>query len=173
MTTLYFAIGLLLLGILFLVLSLRIRKSTGLPPGRIVYSDTRMPGQPLEKPLYDGTLKLTGKPDYLVEENGALIPVEVKSSQTPAAPYDPHIFQLAAYCLLVEAVYKRRPPYGLIRYPGRTFKVDFTAHLRDRAENLVLQMQADQSRRDIERSHQDPNRCRGCGFRERCDQHLD
>ena len=64
----------------------------------MVYTDTGAWGK-VEKPLYYHALGLTGKPDYLVERDGILIPVEVKSGRTPEAPYDSHIFQLAAYCL--------------------------------------------------------------------------
>ena len=38
----------------------------------------------LERPLYDQALDLTGKPDYLVQQNGQIIPVEVKSGRRPA-----------------------------------------------------------------------------------------
>lgn len=46
---------------------------------------------------------LTGKPDYLVQAAGGLIPVELKSRGCP--PFGPHVTdaaQLTAYCVLVE-----------------------------------------------------------------------
>ena len=70
----------------------------------MISSDTSEWGK-VEKPLYDPLSGLTGKPDYLVEENGFYIPVEVKSSRAPGLPYDSHIYQVAAYCLLVERTY--------------------------------------------------------------------
>jgi CRISPR-associated exonuclease Cas4 len=94
----------------------------------VVYTDTRAWGT-LEKPLYDQALGLTGKPDYIIEQEGQMIPVEVKTGRTPEAPYDSHIFQVAAYCLLVEKTYGKRPAYGLIHYSHRDFAVDYTTEL--------------------------------------------
>ena len=103
MWILYVGLGLLLTALLLFWVSTVRRKRAGLPGGRVIYTDTRDWG-PVEKPLYDPLLGLTGKPDYIVEQNGRFIPVEVKTGRTPDAPYDSHIFQLAAYCHLVEKV---------------------------------------------------------------------
>ncbi len=89
------------------------RESLGIPGGRIIYADTQSWG-PVEKPLYDPASGLTGKPDYLVDQGDQIIPVEVKSSRAKDGPYDLHIYQLAAYCLLVEREFGKRPPYGII-----------------------------------------------------------
>jgi len=114
---LYLALAFTLLALGLFWLSARQRRSAGLPGGRVIYNDTRGWGA-LEKPLIDEALGLTGKPDYLVREHGRIIPVEVKTGRTPESPYDGHIFQVAAYCLLVEKTYGKRPPYGIIRDPG-------------------------------------------------------
>ena len=100
---------LFLLALIFFWQSNRQQKTAGIPGGRIIYTDTHGWGK-VEKPLYYAALALTGKPDYLIEKNGQLIPVEVKSGRAPEAPYDSHIFQLASYCLLVEKTYGKRPP---------------------------------------------------------------
>jgi len=70
-------------------LSARKQKTAGLPGGRVIYADTSG-WQPVEKPLYDPILGLTGKPDYLVKKGKQIIPVEVKSSRVMASPYDSH-----------------------------------------------------------------------------------
>src|ERR671925_154705 len=98
---LYIALLLLFLAIFFFWQSNRQRQAAGLPGGRVIYTDTRGWGK-LEKPLFYQALGLTGKPDYLIQQNGQIIPVEVKSSRAPEAPYDSHIYQLASYCLLAE-----------------------------------------------------------------------
>jgi len=98
--------------------------------------------------------------------------VEVKSGRTPEAPYDSHIFQVAAYCLLVEKTYGVRPPYGLIHYPHRNFAVDYTRQLESALLEHLAEMRRDEMRSDVLRSHEDPARCRGCGFRKVCDQRL-
>ena len=110
---LFAGIALLILALILLWQSTRRQAQAGLPGGRMIYADTRAWGR-VEKPLFAASLGLTGKPDYLVQSEGAIIPIEVKSGRPPAAPYDSHIFQLAAYCLLVEQTYGKRPPYGIL-----------------------------------------------------------
>ena len=171
MTSLYLALAFLLLAIALFWLSSRQRRGAGLPGGRIIYTDTRAWGV-VEKPLYDYLLELTGKPDYLVEQNGQVIPVEVKSGRTPDAPYDSHIFQAAAYCLLVEKTFGKRPPYGIIHYPGRDFAVDYTPQLEATLLDVLADMRRDEYRANVKRSHEEAPRCARCGFRGVCDQRL-
>jgi CRISPR-associated exonuclease Cas4 len=171
MTSLYIALAILLLAFVLLFNSGRQRHRLGLPGGRVIYADTRAWG-PVEKPLYDPHLELTGKPDYLVEQNGKFIPVEVKIGRTPSAPYDSHIFQVAVYCLLVHKTYGKRPPYGILHYPERDFAVDYTPALESALLDLLVSLRRDEHRPDVKRSHDDPQRCRACGYRHTCDQKL-
>lgn len=168
---LYIVLALFLLALFFFWQSNRQRKAAGLPGGRIIYTDTRAWGK-LEKPLFYTALELTGKPDYLVQQNGQIIPVEVKSGRAPAAPYDSHIYQLAAYCLLVEKTYKKRPPYGIIHYNDRDFAVDYTPELESSLLDLLADMKRDEHKKDVPRSHEQAARCAKCGFRKVCDQSL-
>ena len=160
----------LLLSLILFWVSRQQRRHTGLPGGRVIYADTRAWGKPVEKPLYDAYLGLTGKPDYLVQDGNQLIPVEVKSTHVSDAPYDSHILQLAAYCMLVERCLGKRPQYGILHYPRRTFAIDFTSEVESTVMRLLLEMQA--NRKDIPRSHESPPRCTRCGFRSVCDQAL-
>jgi CRISPR-associated exonuclease Cas4 len=168
---LYLALALFLLALLFFWRSNRQRQDAGLPGGRVIYTDTRGWGK-LEKPLFYSALELTGKPDYLIEKNGQIIPVEVKSGRAPDAPYDSHIYQLAAYCLLVEKTYRKRPPYGIIHYENRDFAVDYTHDLEESLLELLADMKRDEHRHDVPRSHEQAARCTKCGFRKVCDQSL-
>jgi CRISPR-associated exonuclease Cas4 len=168
---LYLALLFLIIAIALLWQSNRQRSQAGLPGGRVIYTDTRTWGE-VEKPLYDHALGLTGNPDYLVERDGQIIPVEVKSGRTPEAPYDSHIFQVAAYCLLVEKTYGKRPPYGIIHYPRRDFAVDYTTQLESALLEQLAEIRRDEVRRDVPRSHEEAARCRTCGFRKVCDQRL-
>lgn len=171
MTALYAGLFLLLLALLLIFISGRQRRLAGLPGGRVIYTDTRAWGK-VEKPLYDPELSLTGKPDYLVEKDGLIIPVEVKTGRTPAAPYDSHIFQVAAYCLLVEKTYGKRPTHGIIHYPGRDFAIDYTPELESALLDLLAGIRVDEHRSQVHRSHEDKFRCQRCGFRAACDQGL-
>ncbi len=168
---LYLSVLLLIIAIVLLWQSSRQRSQAGLPGGRIIYTDTGGWGE-LEKPLYDHALGLTGKPDYLVEREGIIIPVEVKSGRTPEAPYDSHIFQVAAYCHLVQTTYGKRPPYGIIHYPKRDFAVDYTGELEAALFDQLADIKRDEQRSDVSRSHEEAARCRGCGFKKVCDQSL-
>ncbi|MGE5377546.1 MAG: CRISPR-associated protein Cas4 [Bacteroidota bacterium] len=167
----YIALALILFAVLFFWISGRQRKAAGLPGGRVIYTDTRGWGK-LEQPLFHAGLGLTGKPDYLVQQNGQIIPVEVKSGRAPDAPYDSHIFQLASYCLLVEKTYGRRPAYGIIHYNNRDFAVDYTEELESKLLDLLVEMKRDDHRGDVPRSHEQAARCARCGFRRVCDQSL-
>ena len=168
---LYIALLLIFIAIIFFWQSNRQRQSAGLPGGRVIYTDTRGWGK-LEKPLFYAALELTGKPDYLVQQDGQIIPVEVKSGRAPEAPYDSHIYQLASYCLLVEKTYGKRPPYGIIHYETRDFAVDYTQELEQSLLELLTEMKRDQHKNDIPRSHEQAVRCKRCGFRKVCDQKL-
>jgi CRISPR-associated exonuclease Cas4 len=168
---LYLALSFIIIAIALLWQSTRQRREAGLPSGRLVYTDTRAWGR-IEKPLFAGDLGLTGKPDYLVDQGGVIIPVEVKSGRTPAAPYGSHIYQVAAYCLLVEKTYGRRPPYGIIHYAGRDFAVDYTPQLESVLLDRLAEIKRDETRSNVPRSHEEAARCRACGFRNTCDQRL-
>ncbi len=168
---LYLALALLLVALFLIWQSGRTRRASGLPGGRVIYTDTRAWGKP-ERPLYAPGLALTGKPDYLVEQNGKIIPVEVKSGHAPQHPYDSHIYQLASYCLLVEKTYGKRPPYGIIHYPDRDFAVDYTVELENALLDILAEMRRDERAESVERSHDSRARCQGCGFRANCDEAL-
>lgn len=165
------AVILLLAALLLFWQSAGRRRAAGLPPGRVVYTDTRAWGK-VEKPLYDPVLGLTGKPDYLVEHNGRIIPVEVKSGHAPAQPHASHVYQLAAYCALVEHAHGVRPPYGLIHYRNRTFAVDYTPALQQSLLALLEQIRRQERLGEAARSHEEPARCARCGYRTHCDQRL-
>jgi len=167
----YLAAIVLLIGLVLLWQAARRQKDSGLPEGRVIYADTGAWGR-VEKPLYDPVTALTGKPDYLVEHNGFSIPVEVKSAFSPPAPREGHVFQLAAYCLLVEHVTGKRPPYGILHYRNRTYAIDYTPALEADLRDLLGEMRIDERRGECDRSHDEPARCARCGFRSTCDQRL-
>jgi CRISPR-associated exonuclease Cas4 len=171
MIALYAGLLLLLFAFVLFFISGRQRRASGLPSGRVIYTDTRA-WDKVEKPLFDRDLGLTGKPDYLVEQKGKIIPIEVKTGRTPEAPYDSHIFQVAVYCLLIQKTYAKRPPYGIIHYPGHDFAVDYTSELERTLLDLVANMRIDGRRAEVHRSHEDEHRCHHCGFRAVCDQRL-
>ena len=165
-------------------------KRAGLPAGALLYSDTGRPvgrvagtevgrdGRKQERPLVSETLELVGRPDYLIEAEGGVVPVEVKSTSCPAGgrPYDSHLAQLAAYCLLVEDVLGATVPYGLVKYRDQEVRVEYTDEMRERALALIEEMKADMNASteglEVHRSHDDPRRCGGCSLRDVCTESL-
>jgi CRISPR-associated exonuclease Cas4 len=94
----------------------------------------------------------------------------VKSGWAPDAPREGHLYQLAAYCLLVQRTTGQRPPYGLIAYRNRTFAVDYTPELEHRLLELMEALR--QQEREAHRSHEEPARCARCGYRSACNERL-
>ena len=161
-------------------------RRTGLPAGALLYSDTGRPvgrlapaevgaeGLKQERPLVSPRLGLVGRPDYLIESEGGVVPVEIKSTACPAGgrPYDSHVAQLAAYCLLVEDVLGASVPFGVIRYRDREVRVEYTDELRGHALALIEEMRAARDAEEVHRSHEDPRRCAGCSMRDVCTESL-
>lgn len=165
-------IALLVFAVVLWIVASRLRAASGLPGGEVVYSDTGAWGR-VEQPLFSTELQLTGKPDYLVRDAGAVVPVEVKSGRAPeGGAYAAHIYQLAAYCALVAEAYDQRPRYGLIKYADRLLKIPYTRELENELLELLAEMRVDAEADDVERSHEAAARCRACGFRDVCEMRL-
>lgn len=148
------------------------RQQAGLPAGAVIYSDSGT-WFPQSDPLFDAELQLVGKPDYLIEQqDGLIIPVEVKSKPAPSAPHEGHVLQLAAYCLLVESNFGVRPSHGIIQYKDKAFAVDYTPELEDELLELLDEMRVTLYAADAGRNHEDWRRCAGCGLRHACYERL-
>ncbi len=159
------------LAMVLLILAARQRQKAGLPPGKIIYVDASQWSK-VEKPLFDGDLRLAGKPDYIVKKGRQVIPVEVKSRIAPQSPYDSHVHQLIAYCMLVDSSYHSRPKHGILHYTDKSFAIAYTARLEKETREMVQGMQEAADLPVIPRSHQDAHRCRQCGYRSICDDSL-
>lgn len=159
------------LGLTLLWLAQRSRTRSGLPSGEVAYADAGG-WHRSERPLYSSELGLTGKPDYVVHQGGVLVPVEVKSRPAPGSPYASHVLQLAAYCLLVERTYGRRPSHGIIKYADRSFTVDYVGELEQELLRTLTSMRQDLHTGSASRRHTDSHRCAACGHRNHCEQRL-
>jgi CRISPR-associated exonuclease Cas4 len=166
------AFVLIALAILLLWISSRQRRELGLPTGRIVYSDTNQ-WESVAQPFYDPKTGLAGKPDYLIQHKKSFIPVEVKSNLKGQQPYQSHIFQLAAYCYLIEQNYNNRPDYGILYYPSRTFAIDYTEELESKLHQIIYELRKCENGIEPHRSHESIARCKHCGYRDICDQKIE
>jgi CRISPR-associated exonuclease Cas4 len=154
-----------------LVVARRIQQRVGIPWSHDIRADDAgaLPTVPL---MIDDELQLVGKPDYIVRRGADLVPVEVKPLRRATRPYESDIYQLLAYCLLIERTYGQRPPYGLLRYATRTFRIDYDDDMAASVIDIVMQMHTLHDVRDVPRSHNSVTRCRSCGFWQQCDQSL-
>ena len=156
----------LIAGLLLWWLARAQRRRSGMPGGRVRYSDTAGDGPPV---LFSSRLGLSGRPDYLVERGRHLIPVEVKSGRAPEQPHLSHVLQVIAYCLLVEDAMGRRPPYGIIRYADESFQVKNESTWHREVASVLEEMRWQLKQGDPPAGAEDDRRCRRCGYREVCE----
>lgn len=168
--TIALGLALLLLAVVALFWALGLRRGTGLPWAPVLYRDTAR--HRVDQPLYSRRYGLAGKPDYLIAVRGRVVPVEVKPGRIARVPYQSDLMQLAAYCLLLEELHGSAPPYGLLRYADRTFRLDYTPHVREQVLHIVDEMRARLDAADCARSHNEVRCCRACGFFAVCDEAL-
>lgn len=164
---------LIAVAILLLIIVWRFKKASGLPSGRLIYADTDQL-QAIPKPLYDPALNLVGKPDYVIQQkDGSLIPVDFKSVNAPATPYDSHVYQVLAYCYLIEQTQGVKPGFGIIRYQNKSFEVPYDEHEKAKLMALIENLRMVESCPEPpRRSHHHVARCCSCGFRDICEQSL-
>lgn len=139
-------------------------RSQNAPPGEYVWRGRR---------LVSDALRLTGTPDWIVERNGAAIPVLVEQAELPDKPDPEDALVMAAYCHLVEQSYRLRPPYGIFRYGDRESRCAYTAALEAALVRQLDEMRTMEQRGEVHRSHDWKWRCEECGFRGDCSERLD
>jgi CRISPR-associated exonuclease Cas4 len=165
-----YLLSIFLISVGFLLVILSNRGRANLPRGRVIYIDSKQLSRAPET-LYDPNSRLTGRPDYLIQDRRMTIPVEVKSMMAPQRPHEAYVLQLAAYCRLVEATFGPRPSHGIIRYRDRSFRVNYTRALRQNLFNTLDSMRRAEASVP-NRSHNHPARCQACGYQSYCDQSL-
>jgi CRISPR-associated exonuclease Cas4 len=138
--------------------------------GHVVASDGAV-GRPA-RVMRSARYGVSGKPDYLMEEHGRIVPVELKPTRRATSPWLRDVVQLATYCLLLEEIEPRFAGYGYLRYAQRTFRVDFTDSLRAELLNTIALLRADLTASDVSPNHHDPRRCARCSLVTRCGQAL-
>lgn len=115
---------------------------------------------------------LSGRPDFVLEIDGQLIPGDLKTGRTPKGPLFSHIMQVAAYCLLIAETTKRRPPYGILRYGNVEHEIEFDPELERMLLEKLEEMRALMRTGEVHRNHNRPGKCAGCSRRESCPERL-
>jgi CRISPR-associated exonuclease Cas4 len=161
----------LALGILLYVLSSSLAQTTGLPANaRILSSDVGAADPPL---LEDPALGIRGRPDYVIREAKGLVPVEVKPTRASTQLYQSDLIQLAAYLLLVRAVYPTQfAGYGRVQYRHAQFVVELTPELEARCRATAHLVRAARQATTVHRTHSLAVKCRACAMRPFCDEAL-
>jgi CRISPR-associated exonuclease Cas4 len=114
---------------------------------------------------------LSGRPDYILEIDGGLVPVEVKTGRVPRGPLFSHVIQLAAYCLLLEK--EGTVTHGILRYGDVEHIIAFDENLRYLLLKKMEEMQAAIASGEVHRDHDRPGKCRSCSRRDSCPEKLD
>ncbi|MDW5563367.1 MAG: CRISPR-associated protein Cas4 [Methanomassiliicoccus sp.] len=114
---------------------------------------------------------LSGRPDYILEIDGSLVPVEVKTGRVPRGPHFSHIIQLAAYCLLLEK--RGTVNYGILRYGDVEHIIAYDNNLRALLLTKIEEMRAAMASGEVHRDHDRPGKCRSCSRRDTCPERLD
>ncbi len=145
------------------------REDLKVEEGDIEYVDTLEDDSRLLKSERYG---IRGRPDYILEMDGDLIPVEVKTGRVPKGPFFSHILQIAAYCLLVEEDLGKKPPYGLIRYGETEFDIDYDESLKNLLIEKLDEMREHLDNKDVHRHHNRKGKCANCSRRKICPESL-
>jgi CRISPR-associated exonuclease Cas4 len=137
-------IGLLIIIILAIGMSsrpwyhMKNKKELGVRWASPIYSDEKG-----TKLLVADAYQLQGKPDYIFQTwfLRKYIPLEIKSGLLKEdEPHPGDVYQLAAYFLIIEEVYGKRPPYGKLVYANKTFKIRNTYRIRKQLKQTLKQM---------------------------------
>ena len=140
------------------------RAQVGLSSGTIETTDDSAEGAPTLRSRRYG---LVGRPDQLIRVGNALIPVEQKP--TARRLHQSHILQVAAQCLLVQDVYRIRPPYGIVVLAGGwQHQVEFSPALELRLLDTMARMRAMLDATVAPEPFWAERKCRGCAFRHAC-----
>lgn len=145
-----------------------IKKSKYVPvDSEIVYIGRNRKGEEISSEKYG----IRGTPDYIIKINEDYIPIEEKTSNLKSPPFH-HVIQLTAYCMLVEDKYKKTPPYGILRYKEKEFKVPYEERWKKKTLELKENILRDIEKEEAHRNHDNKKKCENCLRREFCPERL-
>jgi len=145
------------------------REALKLQEGRVEYIDTLEKNPEL---FVSERYGLRGRPDFILEQKGEHIPVEVKTGRTPQGPLFSHILQVAAHCLLIEETHGRPPPYGIVKYPDGQHQIEYNDDLRKLVLAKLEGMREARRLGEAHRNHNRPGKCLNCSRRPICPERL-
>ena len=145
-----------------------VKKEYKIQDGEITYADLNIPA----KPFFSKKYRLSGKPDYIVKKDKRYLPVELKTCNYDN-PQKNHIFQLAAYCQLVEENFGTFVPYGILVYNDTyQFKIPFDPRIRFELENTINEMRHAIKTGRVNANPKEYFKCKNCSMRGYCNVRL-
>lgn len=161
------ALALIVFAVLFWKVAKGIKRDNNIQDGEISYSDLDRPA----RALFSKRHLIAGKPDYIVRNSDGIIPVEVKGCSANA-PYENHVLQVAAYCLLVAEAFGIEPDYGVLVYGNRQFRIGYDYALKEQLQAAVGEMRRCLNAGIAGRNHEEIGKCVNCGFKEMCRENM-
>lgn len=138
----------------------------GMPTGKMIYADLESRDQILVSRRYG----ITGRPDMVVRRGRNVIPYVYRRTNSET-PRENHVTEMGAYFIILEEEFAGyQVPYGILRYNGRTFRVENNGRLKAKALYIVNRIRNDYG--EPERNHKSMERCARCPFSSACYQSL-
>ncbi|MCD6512974.1 MAG: CRISPR-associated protein Cas4 [Thermoplasmata archaeon] len=135
--------------------------------GEIEYIGAAYEGEEIVSEKYG----IKGKPDYIIRLNEDYIPVEEKSGDSEH-PYFSHVMQIIAYCMIIEDKYGSPPPYGILKYRNRQFRIPYEEKWKKAVMKIRENILRDMERGEAHRNHRSKEKCATCARREFCPEKL-
>lgn len=137
--------------------------------GAVLYTDA----DGKAKTLVSHRHQLCGKPDYVVQEDGRLIPVEKKTRDCRnGKPFLGEALQVAAYCLILEDLSGTKVRRGRLQFNNRTIDVPFDEAMRATLTQVLADMRQCSETESTPRSHNSPAKCGACEYNATCPDSL-
>jgi CRISPR-associated exonuclease Cas4 len=162
------------IAVVFFVIAIRLRlkvhtekRMQGIPEGLVLYSDLNVPAEP----LFSRRHRLSGKPDYIIQKESKVIPVEVKTGRQPH-PSHSHMLQLATYCQILEDSSGEFVPEGILVYNKVPYTIAFDPAVRFELQQVISSMRESLYDGIVERNHTEPGRCQHCSMKQYCSNSL-
>lgn len=120
--------------------------------------------------LISHTWKIKGKIDFIKEENGLQIPIEIKKRRCNSEkPFENDVMQLMCYIVLLEEKFDKCP-YGYLLYKGskRKYKIINVYYLQKKLKTYISKLNYYNSTKILPQRIENKNRCHRCSLREYC-----
>jgi CRISPR-associated exonuclease Cas4 len=156
---------------LFLSLSAA-RKAEGKRQEHAINGEIRYVDKDRPRMLRSERYGLLGRPDYILEVEGEMVPVEMKSGRTPRGPLFSHILQVGAYCLMLQEE-GQKVNRGILRYGDIEHEIEFDQELKDLVISKVADMRELQKTGEVHRNHHRPGKCHSCSRKDMCPERLE